>query len=358
MGVNNRQRRAAKQRKEQRRQRSRDDDVSLADVLWGAIDVLLDGTGPEIRHVLDVLDQLPPELDAVVANSVAQARATAMRHGWSEDDLVELRARQLKVPAGASARETDVRWIALLSSIPPLPEVAPRRPAARADDAMLAKIRALLAKAESTTFPEEAESLSAKAQELMARHRIDHVLLGDDDTDGPVGRRIWLDDPYADAKAQVLAAVARANACRSVMLSGLGCAHVTGFASDLDVVELLHTSLLVQATSAMAAAGPQRDGRGRSRTRSFRQSFLIAYAWRIGQRLQETSESVATEVAAREATLLPALVRRERRVEDEVARAFPMAERKTYSVTNQAGWVAGTVAADAADLAIGPSVER
>ena len=357
MGVNNRQRRAAKQKKRTNSRAQRDErDVSLADLLWGAVDLLVAGDTEQARLVLDVLDTLPPEFEAVVRDGVAQGRMIAMRHGWSEDDLSELRSRQLKVSVDASSIERDVRWIALLGSIPPLPAVAPRRPSATGDEAMLAKIRALLAKAESTTFPEEAEALSAKAQELMARHRIDHVLVDDDAGDAPVGRRIWLDDPYADAKAQLLAAVADANSCRSVMLTGLGCAHVVGFTTDLDVVDMLHTSLLVQATAAMAAAGPQRDARGRSRTRSFRQSFLIAYAWRIGERLRETSDAVTTEVAARESTLLPALVRRERRVEDEVVRAFPLMERRRVAISNQAGFVAGTMAADAADLAVGPSL--
>ncbi|EOD65931.1 DUF2786 domain-containing protein [Amycolatopsis vancoresmycina] len=38
-------------------------------------------------------------------------------------------------------------------------------------------LRALLAKAESSSFPEEAEALSAKAQELMTRHALDRVLV-------------------------------------------------------------------------------------------------------------------------------------------------------------------------------------
>jgi len=361
MGVNNRQRRAAKQKRRAQARRVRGGErpeVSLAEVLWSAIDIITADDADATRQVLDVLDALPPGFAAIVADAVGQQRAGVQRHGWSDDDLEELRSRRLKVPASASTIEREVRWLALLARVPRLPSVAPRSPAARGDEAMLAKIRALLAKAESTTFPEEAEALSAKAQELMARHRIDHVLVGGDGDSVPVGRRLWLDDPYADAKAQLLAAVARANSCRSIMLTGLGCAHVVGFATDLDVVELLHTSLLVQATAAMAAAGPQRDGRGRSRTRSFRQSFLIAYAWRIGQRLQGASEAVTAEVASTETTLLPALVRRERRVEDAIARAFPHAERKTFAISNPAGWAAGTVAADAADLAVGPPVER
>jgi hypothetical protein len=358
MGVNNRQRRAAKQKQRRQAQARRvrggeRREVSLPELLWAAVDVITDGDAETTRQVLDVLDTLPPAFAGIVADAVAQQRAGVQRHGWSDDDLVELRVRRLKVPAAASTIEHEVRWLALLTTVPRLPSVAPRSPAARGDEAMLAKIRALLAKAESTTFPDEAEALSAKAQELMARHRIDHVLVGGDDDSAPVGRRLWLDDPYVDAKAQLLAAVARANSCRSIMLTGLGCSHIVGFPTDLDVVELLHTSLLVQATAAMAAAGPQRDARGRSRTRSFRQSFLIAYASRIGQRLQAASEGVTAEVASTETTLLPALVRRERQIEDEIARAFPHAERKTFAISNPAGWAAGTVAADAADLAVG-----
>ena len=41
---------------------------------------------------------------------------------------------------------------------------------------VLDKVRALLAKAESTTFDAEAEAFTAKAQELMARHRIDRAV--------------------------------------------------------------------------------------------------------------------------------------------------------------------------------------
>ena len=53
----------------------------------------------------------------------------------------------------------------------------PLHPLAEADgasaDPVLAKIRALLAKAESTTFEAEAMAFTAKAQELMTKHAID-----------------------------------------------------------------------------------------------------------------------------------------------------------------------------------------
>src|SRR5262249_8603304 len=86
------------------------------------------------------------------------------------------------------------------------------RAAGQADRRALDRIRALLAKAESTEFPEEAEALTARAQQLMARHRIDQALLAaragevraDGQAAGPVGRRLPIDAPYESAKAALL----------------------------------------------------------------------------------------------------------------------------------------------------------
>src|SRR4051794_24470656 len=76
------------------------------------------------------------------------------------------------------------------------------------DERVLRRIRGLLAKAESTEFPDEAEALTAKAQELMARHAVDAAFLGADPaTGGRAGmatRRVHVDDPYVRAKTQLL----------------------------------------------------------------------------------------------------------------------------------------------------------
>ena len=144
---------------------------------------------------------------------------------------------------------------------------------------MLSRIRALLAKAESTEFTEEAEALSARAQELMAKYSIDHALLAAEAgrKDDPAGRRLPVDNPYEGPKATAARrAWRKANRCRAVWYEGAwGWSAVIGFPADLDAVELLFTSLLVQANTAMLRAGAKRDRYGRSRTRAFRQSFLI-----------------------------------------------------------------------------------
>lgn len=218
---------------------------------------------------------------------------------------------------------------------------------------MLAKVRALLAKAESTTFEEEADALTAKAQELMARHAIDQAMLegGNERGDGPSGRRIWVEDPYARAKSRLLASVADANRCRTVWDSMFAFSTVFGFVGDLDIVEVLYTSLLVQATRAMTAAGSVTDIDGRSRTRSFRQSFMMSFASRIWERLLAATDS-ATE-AAREVhgeTLLPVLASREAMVDELVNQAFPHLVKRDVRISNWDGWVAGRLAADRAHL--------
>ncbi|MGY1724840.1 DUF2786 domain-containing protein [Blastococcus sp. SYSU DS0533] len=225
------------------------------------------------------------------------------------------------------------------------------------DDRALRRIRALLTKAESTGFPEEAEALTAKAQELMTRHAVDAVLL---DGGAPSGvdvdtRRVHLADPYARAKTQLLGAVAEANDVRLVWYQGLGIATLVGVRADLDAVELLFTSLLLQVAQALAAAERQRGRHPASRT--FRRAFLLGYAHRVGERLaaarRRATEAAAEEAAAeRGADLLPVLRSRQAAVEARTAELFPdVRSRRSRSSVDAGGWYAGRAAAERADVA-------
>lgn len=226
------------------------------------------------------------------------------------------------------------------------------RPAA-VDDKLLGRIRALLAKAEATTFPEEADTFTAKAQELMARHAIDHALLRAAGTIGAGGddvaaRRVLINDPYADAKTILLAVVAEANDGRTVWDKHHG--HVTVFAhpTDLELIELLFTSLLVQATQAAGVAG---RAASRGTAASFRRAFLTAYAIRIGDRLDEARHEVEQEAVGQHgAALVPVLAARRDAVDRAVEAAFPRLTQSRPRTYDAQGWAAGEVAADLADL--------
>ena len=279
-----------------------------------------------------------------------QARAEAQNNEWSADICCALEVLAL------------IARLPELEKLTPIPgEVrqtgaTPRPQTAAIDERILRRIRALLAKAESTTFPAEAETFTAGAQAMMARHSIDHALLADLDhgpCGQPSGRRIGIDNPYEGPKALLLGAVAEANRCRTVWSRELGFSTAIGFPTDLDAVELLFTSLLVQATTAMMQAGPRTDQYGRSRTRSFRQSFLTAYASRIGQRLVESTGAQTTKAATEPAgrNLLPVLAARSEAVDEAVAAMFPkVTHRMVGSVTHGEGWFSGLSAADRAAL--------
>ena len=264
------------------------------------------------------------------------------------------------------ALRVALELIELIAELPPLPLLIPPpgpthsghitgrlSTTTRIDDKVLEKVRALLAKAESTTFEEEANALTAKAQELMARHAIDIAML--DSTSavrvGAAARRIHIDDPYVDAKSSLLSAVAEENRCRAITTTSLGFVTVLGFDSDLDIVELLFTSLLIQATSAMLAAGKVSDSSGRSRTKSFRQSFLVAFASRIGERLHAAGQAASQEAATTFGeSFLPVLASRDEQVGELTTKVFPKVTFRRTSVSNAAGWTAGQRAADRASL--------
>jgi len=224
------------------------------------------------------------------------------------------------------------------------------------DTKVLTKVRALLAKAESTTFPEEAEALTAKAAELMARHALDRAMVEGSSLADPIGRRLGIDDPYALAKAILLQVVAEANRGRAVYSEMEAASTVYAFPVDLAVIEVLYTSLLVQAMTALNLVGSG-PARSRQRSSAFRRSFLIAYANRIGQRLAEaTAAGVEAGRVEYGEALLPVLASRSAHVDEVVAQAFPKLVSRSSNVTDAAGWHAGRAAADAATLAVGEQI--
>ncbi|NDU72798.1 DUF2786 domain-containing protein [Actinomadura sp. DSM 109109] len=342
-----------------------------------------------VRHARLSTDAIAEELRGYSAGAVndrwhAQMAALQADVWWPDDDSHPAHWCRREGVERAAYVTCAIELIHLLETLPRLPSISPPpgagksraaastgetgsgpgasrrarsapqiggRATEEADQRMLGRVRALLAKAESTEFPEEAEALSARAQELMARHSIDHALLAAEtgDTGGPDGRRIAVDSPYDAPKAVLLTVVAEANHCRAVWHRELGFSTVLGFPADLAAVEILFTSLLVQATSAMVHAGPRRDARGRSRTRSFRHAFLNAYAVRIGERLRGAADRAAADAGGKD--LLPVLAARDQAVDQAVDTMFPnLAKGRAGSVSNYEGWVAGRAAADLASL--------
>jgi hypothetical protein len=311
------------------------------------------GWGPRDLGELVGRRATPEGVAALAGVLTAYARREAWtREAWS-GELAGLGAPEEVAPDTIDGLALVLQVAVLLAAVP---TVAGPAPTAAPDAAhpKLARVRALLAKAESTQYDEEAEALSAKAQELIARYALERLLrrdpgAGDRGASGVTSRRIWLDAPYVMAKASLVHEVARANRCRSAVTESLGFCLVIGDAADIDGVELLVTSLLVQANTAMMRHGRSVDLRGASRTRSFRQSFLLAYSARIGDRLRAADAEVVRD-AGGDGRLLPALRDQETRVREAVEAMLPRLSTKTTTVSNPEGWAAGRAAADVALL--------
>jgi hypothetical protein len=322
----------------------------------------------------------------VVADLLARLVVSVGEGGWETHDLTELVRRSAGdrhvavleplLPSAAAPRPRldssdalpSALAIAALLSTAPLLDAAALADASRrggrdaGEHPKLAQVRALLAKAESTEYDEEAEALSAKAQELVSRHALE-ALLDQQEHDAkdqahdslPQPRRIWLDPPYVGAKAALVHEVATANRCRSAVAEQLGFCLLVGSPADLDAVELLVTSLLVQAGAALLRHGRRVGSYGASRTRSFRHAFLMAYAARIGQRLRAATEAVAADDTA---SFLPVLRDHESRVSDAFDAMVPHTAVRATSISNDEGWVAGLAAADLALLDVNGKLHR
>lgn len=247
-------------------------------------------------------------------------------------------------------------WLLPLEKLLPPParwtsQSAATGPRRATDSKMLGRIRGLLAKAESTQFPAEAEALSAKAQDLMTRYAIDSALLDVGNPrsliDDVVTRRIMVSNPYSKAKLLLLHCVCHANGARTLWKKKYLLASIIGMPVDLDLCELLYTSLLVQSTRALdeVADSPA------ARTRSFRNAFLIAYAHRIGERLTEARDR-ATAAATRQhgSALVPIMAERTDAVDRAFAARHPTTRTIRFSSDNAAGSHAGRAAAERADL--------
>lgn len=286
---------------------------------------------------------------------LSEAGAGQRSSGWG---------RYGRVPVWAEVAAEALALVLALDRQEAMPVVggggrAASTPAPAADPRVLEKVRLLLAKAESTAFPAEAETFTAAAQSLISRHSLEAALAADPEGgDGPAGVRIGVDAPYEGQKAALLAAVARANRCSAVWTRHLGCSTVIGFAADLAAVEVLFTSLLTQAVRGMTAAGADARPGASTRRPEFRRAYLESFARRIGQRLDEAATAAAAAGDLDDGgRLLPVLALRSAAVDDAVAGAFPqLVSRRGPRTLDRAGWASGWAAAELASLDVGQAV--
>ena len=302
-------------------------------------------------------EKAPPawidQLDDLGISADKQDSTSGALVAWRDDE----RSSSDEVWFGPLALLGYISYLAPMKPLIPVPSewgsatTTSTRTAHQPESKALRTIRGLLAKAEATSFAAEAEALSAKAQDLMTRYAIDSAVL-DARThtclaDQVATRRILIDNPYPEAKVALLQSVSQTNSVRVLWHQQYGIVSIVGMPVDLDLCDLLFTSLLVQSLHALTEAGRDRD----SRSASFRRSFLLAYAAGIGERLAAARERAAEAAASQYGKeLVPIIAERAEAVGTVFDEQFPSTTPVAQSITNHRGWTAGRVAADKADI--------
>jgi hypothetical protein len=220
------------------------------------------------------------------------------------------------------------------------------------DHILLERVRKLLEKSRGTANVHESDAFAAKAAELIARHRLDPDRLAAPASGELAVRDIQLGrGAYVRARLALLMAVADAHDGVVVFASTATgtVAHVAGFVDDLDVIEVVYTSLHSQAAARMAA---ERRATGAA-TQRFRRSFLFGYADRMRKLLASSraaAEAAASEAAGSSDGVIE-LRARAARVDDFARSTFGRTRAaRRPNAAQEHGWRAGERAAESADV--------
>jgi hypothetical protein len=223
--------------------------------------------------------------------------------------------------------------------------------------ATLDKVRKLLSKAEAEgVTAAEAEALTGKAAELMAKYGIDRALLAATrpETDTPSDRKIDIDNPWARVQAHLLCGIAAAMRCQAVILPYPGSGtriHLFGYQSDLERTDVMYTSLLLQMWNGFRHARPPE---WTSSKKAWNRSWLLG--WVSGaMTLVKAAEAAAAREAPSAATssgsksMEVVLADRRTVIGAAITRAYPKT-RKTSMTYSGSGYGAGYSKGQQADL--------
>lgn len=243
-----------------------------------------------------------------------------------------------------------------------------------ADD-RLATIRSLLAKAEATPFPDEADAFNAKAAELMARYAVDEAMVwgtAPPDPSDIVEVHLDLHPPFASQKLVMVCGIAAAQGCMALQIRAAGrgrpaVVSIVGLAGAVAATEALVTSLLVQLATAMSRADAARPTEVRaaarpSDTAAWRRSFIVGFGGAIIARLETRRKAIIDAATASDtngagtggsdaSSVALVLARHDGHVRSEFARRYPFVRTTRISAgSSRTGRRAGAHAGERADL--------
>lgn len=225
---------------------------------------------------------------------------------------------------------------------------------------MLARVRAILAKAEDpAASPEESTTYFAKAAELMAKYGIEQAMLSAAKpvADKPSNRLIVIEGAYGKDRQQLLAFIGTALGAETVYTrvfeadKVVNAVDLFAFQSDLDRIEVLYTSLLLQAFNGMKHGSP-RSGES---TTSYRKTWLSGFSSAVYHRLKQAEDAAKSnhETQSGDSVAL-VLADRKSRVIAERNRKYKKLSKMPKRKLSGSGWSEGSAAGKRADLGAPP----
>ena len=228
------------------------------------------------------------------------------------------------------------------------------------NDKKLSTVEALLAKAESTTSPEEAEALTAKAEELMIRYGIEAAMLAARRAAGAKPEQIVTRTvPFKGNYGVTLIAggwlVARAmsgEAVQGYQARGTGLVLI-GFESDVEQAARLVSSLALQAMVARDAwwrRAPERKWADAGQSFVERRTFVDRFFVGAADRLRRERAVAVGEARASEPGTELVLRGRSAAVAEHLAGLGLRAGKQRRTRTGYAGAHAGYAAGQSANV--------
>ncbi|MET7334289.1 DUF2786 domain-containing protein [Nonomuraea sp. NPDC005650] len=218
------------------------------------------------------------------------------------------------------------------------------------------RIRKLLAKAEGTTNEHERQAFMEAAQGLIAKYGIDQARLGylASGREKPELRSIAVLDPWSKEQAALLHGIANALRCRAVVRrmprSKDGTVELVGFAYDLERVELLYPSLLLQMLGGMRQ---QHVPSGESTT-IYRRSWMFGFITEAVAKLEAAEKHAADEQTAKdqpsEVSTALVLIKNDEVVDTLFARLYPRLRKARSVKVSGDAWNRGAEAGRRADV--------
>jgi hypothetical protein len=212
-------------------------------------------------------------------------------------------------------------------------------------NAMMNKIMALLAKAESTEYEAEAAAYLAKAEQLMVRYSIEQADLKPAERDKIVTMRVDITRNRPDHVLRNNVAIVNDVS----FLRDWDNRHGTlvGYEADIAFVQALVASLILQRETFLAHEPRPEYEHGRT----FNHGFRLGFANRVYRRLLDAKAKIVRETGTGTELVLAS---KRQQVEDRFKELFPKTSKGPRATTSSAkGYYAGKAAAERADTSGG-----